>query len=120
MILYEAPQGTEEWHAARAGVITASMFSTCRQKLKSGPSKDDFSSEAQAYAETLALHHPVHVAERVATLDVLSGGRLEVGIGRGFSPREHEVYGAGAVDPAITRESLEVFAREVAPAFRQP
>lgn len=42
----------------------------------------------------LPLHHPVHVAERVATLDILSGGRLEVGIGRGFSPREYAVFGA--------------------------
>jgi alkanesulfonate monooxygenase SsuD/methylene tetrahydromethanopterin reductase-like flavin-dependent oxidoreductase (luciferase family) len=42
----------------------------------------------------LPLHHPVHVAERVATLDILSGGRLEVGVGRGFSPREYEVFGA--------------------------
>jgi len=26
-------------------------------------------------------------------------------------------FGAGAVEPAITRESLELFAREVMPAF---
>jgi alkanesulfonate monooxygenase SsuD/methylene tetrahydromethanopterin reductase-like flavin-dependent oxidoreductase (luciferase family) len=43
----------------------------------------------------LPLHHPVHLAERIATLDILSGGRLEVGIGRGFSPREYTVFGAG-------------------------
>ena len=42
----------------------------------------------------LPLHHPVHVADRVATLDILSGGRLEIGIGRGFSPREYAVFGA--------------------------
>jgi len=52
----------------------------------------------------LPLHHPVHVAERVATLDVLSGGRLEVGIGRGFSPREYAVFGA---DMAASRELVE-------------
>ena len=52
----------------------------------------------------LPLHHPVHVAERIATLDVLSGGRLEVGIGRGFSPREHEIFGA---DSATARERVE-------------
>jgi alkanesulfonate monooxygenase SsuD/methylene tetrahydromethanopterin reductase-like flavin-dependent oxidoreductase (luciferase family) len=36
----------------------------------------------------LPYHHPVHVCERVAMLDVLCGGRLELGIGRGFSPAE--------------------------------
>lgn len=41
----------------------------------------------------LPYHHPLHVAERIATLDVLSRGRVEVGIGRGFSPREYEAFG---------------------------
>ncbi len=52
----------------------------------------------------LPLHHPVHVAERVATLDILSGGRLEVGIGRGFSPREYATFGA---DINVSRELVE-------------
>ncbi len=33
MIFIEAPQGGPEWHKARAGVITASMFSTIRAKV---------------------------------------------------------------------------------------
>lgn len=33
MIVIEAPQGSPEWHKARAGVITASMFSTIRAKV---------------------------------------------------------------------------------------
>lgn len=52
----------------------------------------------------LPYHHPLHVAERVGTLDLLSGGRLEVGIGRGFSPREYAAFG---VDPARSRELVE-------------
>ena len=39
-------------------------------------------------------HHPVHIAEKVAMLDVVSNGRLEVGVGRGFSPKEYQVFGA--------------------------
>jgi alkanesulfonate monooxygenase SsuD/methylene tetrahydromethanopterin reductase-like flavin-dependent oxidoreductase (luciferase family) len=65
----------------------------------------------------LPLHHPVHVAERVATLDLLSAGRLEVGIGRGFSPLEFEVFGADmAASRELADESLAIlrasFARE--------
>ncbi len=55
----------------------------------------------------LPYHHPLHVAERIHTLDILCGGRLEVGIGRGFSPDE---YGAFGIDMrnsrSITEESL--------------
>lgn len=57
----------------------------------------------------LPLHHPVHVAEAVATLDQLSGGRLEIGVGRGFSPRECAVFGADmAASRDITDESLDI------------
>lgn len=55
------------------------------------------------------LHHPVHLAERVATLDVLSDGRLEIGLGRGFSPREYAVFGADMTESrSRTEECLDV------------
>jgi alkanesulfonate monooxygenase SsuD/methylene tetrahydromethanopterin reductase-like flavin-dependent oxidoreductase (luciferase family) len=57
----------------------------------------------------LPYHHPVHVAERVATLDLLTDGRLEVGIGRGFTPREYEVFGARMAESReLVEESLAV------------
>src|SRR6476620_10333902 len=39
------------------------------------------------------LHHPLVIAEEVATLDLLSGGRLDVGLGRGYQPYEFERFG---------------------------
>lgn len=40
MIIYTDPQGSEAWLAARRGVITASRFKNCRDRLKNGnPSK---------------------------------------------------------------------------------
>lgn len=63
----------------------------------------------------LPLHHPVHVAERIATLDVLSGGRMEVGIGRGFSPRECAVFGVDMAESrAIAEESLHILQQSFA------
>lgn len=40
----------------------------------------------------LPFVHPVRVAERVGTLDVLSGGRVEFGTGRGASPLEYQAF----------------------------
>jgi alkanesulfonate monooxygenase SsuD/methylene tetrahydromethanopterin reductase-like flavin-dependent oxidoreductase (luciferase family) len=36
---------------------------------------------------------PIRLAEQAAMLDVISGGRLDFGIGRGYQPRESEVLG---------------------------
>ena len=40
----------------------------------------------------LPLHHPVDLAEQLAVLDVLSGGRLEVGIGRGGTLQDYQTF----------------------------
>ncbi|ROO83544.1 alkanesulfonate monooxygenase SsuD/methylene tetrahydromethanopterin reductase-like flavin-dependent oxidoreductase (luciferase family) [Actinocorallia herbida] len=40
----------------------------------------------------LPFQSPIRTAERVATLDVLSGGRVEFGTGRGASPLEYQAF----------------------------
>jgi luciferase family oxidoreductase group 1 len=39
------------------------------------------------------LHHPLVIAEEIATLDLLAGGRVDVGLGRGYQPYEFERLG---------------------------
>jgi alkanesulfonate monooxygenase SsuD/methylene tetrahydromethanopterin reductase-like flavin-dependent oxidoreductase (luciferase family) len=41
----------------------------------------------------LSLHHPLRVFEEICMLDQMSGGRFELGIGRGISPIENGFYG---------------------------
>lgn len=55
IIVIECEQGSAEWHGARAGVITASMFATARKRLKSGVNKGDFTEAAKDYAFRLAI-----------------------------------------------------------------
>lgn len=43
---------------------------------------------------TLALYHPLRLAEEICMLDHLCGGRLQLGIGRGISPYEIAYFGA--------------------------
>ena len=57
----------------------------------------------------LPLAHPVRVAEEIATLDLISGGRVEFGIGRGTFPNVHEGFASPfAESRGRFEESLEV------------
>ena len=44
----------------------------------------------------LPFHNPLRLAEDAATLDILSGGRLELGVGRGYQPKEFNGFGITA------------------------
>ena len=39
------------------------------------------------------LHHPLVIAEEIATLDLLAGGRVDIGFGRGYQNYEFERFG---------------------------
>ncbi len=60
----------------------------------------------------LPLHHPIAVAEQLAMVDLLSGGRLDFGIGRGFVAHDYEVLGVDYADAQQRlMEALEVILR---------
>ena len=54
------------------------------------------------------FNHPIKIAERTAVLDILSGGRLEVGTGRSATWTE---LGGFRSDPDITKKSWDEFVR---------
>lgn len=41
----------------------------------------------------IVWHDPIRFAEQTSILDVVSDGRAEIGVGRGYQPRENEVLG---------------------------
>jgi alkanesulfonate monooxygenase SsuD/methylene tetrahydromethanopterin reductase-like flavin-dependent oxidoreductase (luciferase family) len=57
----------------------------------------------------LPLSHPLHVAEEWATIDLLSGGRVDFAAGRGYDRREYAPFGADFMASAeLFEESIEV------------
>jgi alkanesulfonate monooxygenase SsuD/methylene tetrahydromethanopterin reductase-like flavin-dependent oxidoreductase (luciferase family) len=60
----------------------------------------------------LPLHHPIRVAEQWATLDLISGGRVDFAAGRGYDRREYLPLGVSFEDnQEIFEEGMEVVRR---------
>jgi len=53
------------------------------------------------------MWHPLRLAEDYATADILSGGRITFGVGRGYHTREVETFGSPLLDQPANRELFE-------------
>jgi probable F420-dependent oxidoreductase len=116
-VIHEQPQAPTAW-ASYLGRIEDSGFSTFLVRDHLVP--DFFGDQPAplvALAHTAALttrlrvgtlvlavdyRHPVMLAKEAATLDLLSGGRFELGLGAGWLRREYETAGL-SFDSAGTR-----------------
>ena len=60
----------------------------------------------------LPFNHPIRLAEDLAVLDNLSGGRVEIGVGMGYAPHEFRGFGLPvARRVSLTDEGLAVLRR---------
>jgi len=60
----------------------------------------------------LPIHHPIHVAEEWATIDQLSGGRVDFATGRGYDAHEFGPFGADFQQSAeMFGEGIELLMR---------
>ena len=60
----------------------------------------------------LPLHHPVHLAEDAITLDLVSKGRLVIGVGIGYQEADFRAFGVSMdARVAIFEESVEILRR---------
>jgi alkanesulfonate monooxygenase SsuD/methylene tetrahydromethanopterin reductase-like flavin-dependent oxidoreductase (luciferase family) len=59
-----------------------------------------------------AFYHPLRLAEEIALLDILSGGRVNWGAGRGFDPREFRTFNVPVQEShARFREAVDIVVR---------
>lgn len=57
----------------------------------------------------LPFYHPIRLAEDLAVLDILSGGRVEMGVGMGYAPHEFAGFGIPVSRRvSLTEEGLDV------------
>lgn len=92
-----------EHHFSRHGIVSDSLavlahLAASTERIRLGTA-----------VSVLPLHNPLRLAETAATVDVLSGGRLDLGIGRGYQAGEFTGFGVDIADKH-TRfdEALEV------------
>jgi alkanesulfonate monooxygenase SsuD/methylene tetrahydromethanopterin reductase-like flavin-dependent oxidoreductase (luciferase family) len=67
----------------------------------------------------LPMWHPIRLAEDFAMVDILTGGRVIFGVGRGYHTREVESFGAPLIDADANRELFEEQFEIIMKAFNQ-
>lgn len=78
--------GFNEHHTSPYGLMNSPNL------LAAAASQRTKNLKLHIYANLLPLHDPLRLAEELAMLDCMSGGRIVAGFGRGI-PREHTVFG---------------------------
>jgi alkanesulfonate monooxygenase SsuD/methylene tetrahydromethanopterin reductase-like flavin-dependent oxidoreductase (luciferase family) len=76
-----------EHHFSRHGIVSDSLTVLGHLAARTGHAR------LGTAVSVLPLHHPLRFAEAAATVDQLSGGRLDLGIGRGYQPGEFRGFG---------------------------
>jgi alkanesulfonate monooxygenase SsuD/methylene tetrahydromethanopterin reductase-like flavin-dependent oxidoreductase (luciferase family) len=65
------------------------------------------------------MWHPLRLAEDFATADILTGGRVVFGVGRGYHTREVDTFGAPLLDQAANRDLFEEQVEIILKAFNE-
>jgi alkanesulfonate monooxygenase SsuD/methylene tetrahydromethanopterin reductase-like flavin-dependent oxidoreductase (luciferase family) len=65
------------------------------------------------------MWHPLRLAEDFATADILTGGRVVFGVGRGYHTREVETFGGPMLDGEANREVFEEGVEIIFKAFNE-
>ncbi len=66
------------------------------------------------------MWHPLRLAEDYAMADILTGGRVVFGVGRGYHTREVETFGAPLRDQPANRDLFEEQVEVMFKAFNRP
>lgn len=87
------PEGHLRPGATAAPLVALAAFAARTQRIRLGTT-----------SLLLSIHPPERIAAEVATLDLLSGGRVLLGVGRGFDPAMFRAFG---VDPRSKRDRFD-------------
>ena len=106
---------TAEHHFQREGyecfpnlILLGVHLAGLTQKLKFG-----------AAFNVVPMWHPLRLAEDFAMADVLTGGRLIFGVGRGYQSREVETFGVPVIDNDANKEYFEEQMEVILKAFNE-
>jgi alkanesulfonate monooxygenase SsuD/methylene tetrahydromethanopterin reductase-like flavin-dependent oxidoreductase (luciferase family) len=95
-----------EHHFSRHGIVSDSLAVLGHLAARTS------SVRLGTAVSVLPLHHPLRFAEAAATVDQLSGGRLDLGIGRGYQPGEFRGFGVDSAEKHDRfAEALDVLQR---------